>query len=121
MPALTSAGPLQAAFNERADGLSASVGRSCDLLTELHASRTSRDVQGVHDLGPKVTQLRSELERLSADLGPTLERLQAAQPQHALPPRFVAPVVSDATKQQTQAAIKLQKKYQKHRKFRICF
>ena len=100
---------LTAAFDVRCEQLSASVQRSCDNLTAIHANRMSRDVDNVRSLHSEVTRVRAAVEGLANDLQPRLDRLASSEPQHALPPRHLAwDFTAAPSKQQELAASRLQ-------------
>jgi hypothetical protein len=81
---------LAAAFDERCARLSAQVDSSTDTLAYVHAQRVERDKQRLESLSSDIAHVRLGVQGLSSDLQPRLERLLAAEPQHAVVNRATA-------------------------------
>lgn len=107
---------LAAAFDERCARLNARVAHSIEELSALHERRVERDVQGVKALAVDCGTLRTNIEALDSELQPRLQRLAAAEPQHALPPKFThASVRLEPTTQQLKAITDLQQAWRQSR------
>ena len=107
------------AFDDDCAKLSAKVDAQSESLHVMHVQRMSRDFKQLRTLNSEAVRLRSEIEQLTTDLQPRLERLAAKEAKQAVSAaRMGLERVrdfgrADATKLGAAAAVKLQAKYRK--------
>ena len=107
------------AFDDDCAKLSAKVDAQSESLHVMHVQRMNRDFKQLRTLNSEAVRLRSEIEQLTTDLQPRLERLAAKEAKQAVSAaRMGLERVrdfgrADATKLEAAAAVKLQAKYRK--------